>query len=453
MKFMQQLVNHAKFNKSMQAQLNPVRNDPASQPAVQAIEQALGSVNFKGIRHFSETERRAIVAVTREFTQDGLLSPTEGDKIVALIQDFRQGGCQAKDGSWPFRHLDPTRMPGDPALTGVIGQLCECYDNNPNLNTFKSTANALLNMVPEQGWAETLRKAFNHVDLGSLSRAERTELIAGLTASVANGRIDQAEGMMLLKTLGKATESPNPAPVIPYQPVPIDPCNPYPPGIPYPFMPGGLDTLHPPVSPCPPWSVSRHSAGQATIDLGRYSMQLNEFPNLITLIDKSTGERLQLAVGQFQVDGHYQPDNCFSGRFTLNLQDGTKITMQSSQDPHNWQHSQIDSMVITRGDRAMTVTGLDSHRLNDVQINQNDFGRAWDYYTRDGLELYENTRGRGWLVADGFQLRQVGQEDWLNQSQTVRKSSPDLLAQLRDLNGMVASRDLDQLISNQFLYR
>ena len=46
-----------------------------------------------------------------------------------------------------------------------------------------------------------------------------------------------------------------------------------------------------------------------------------------------------------------------------------------------------------------------------MTIKEGDTGYAMDILTGDGMNLYENSSGEGWMVRDGLWMREVTQAD------------------------------------------
>ncbi|MCW5567896.1 MAG: DUF1521 domain-containing protein, partial [Dokdonella sp.] len=87
------------------------------------------------------------------------------------------------------------------------------------------------------------------------------------------------------------------------------------------------------------------------------------------------------------------------GTTTLNLADGTKITINTTPYERGGNGTTLSStLTITQGNQAMRITGLDQNRLGDLQISQTRIGGGFvDAAVDDGVSIYENTEGGPWL--------------------------------------------------------
>jgi hypothetical protein len=163
----------------------------------------------------------------------------------------------------------------------------------------------------------------------------------------------------------------------------------------------------PPGSTCPPEDWSFNQAGsRATINLGNYSIQLQEKLASWTLINNETGECTRIwGDPHVDVDNDGQIDFDFKENITFQLNDGTKITV----DTIEWEKSDrtlCSKLTITdwAGQNAMVVTGLGWYSDGVANLKVEEFegqGQSLDLETNDGsLTLYENLSG-GWKIFDG----------------------------------------------------
>ncbi len=181
----------------------------------------------------------------------------------------------------------------------------------------------------------------------------------------------------------------------------------------HPYHPGGCQIPpRPPECPpephCPPepecpveqeWTVSQQKDGKATIDLGdKYELQLNENKSQIVIINKETGEKTNIW-GDPHVDwnGDGKTDANFWEKTTFQLEDGTKITIDTEKFKNNDMYVAND-ITITKGDKVIQVTGLSQNEKGDMQINQSDCGgQLMDMLVTDGFVVKENACGDGWI--------------------------------------------------------
>jgi Domain of Unknown Function (DUF1521)/Calx-beta domain len=168
-----------------------------------------------------------------------------------------------------------------------------------------------------------------------------------------------------------------------------------------------------PGSTCPPEDWSFNQTGTtATINLGNYSIQLQEKLASWTLVNNETGQCTRIW-GDPHVDigNDGQIDFDFKENMSFQLTDGTKITV----DTVEWEKSgQTLSSKLTitdwAGQNAMVVTGLGWYSDGVANLKVEEFegqGQALDLGTSDGsMTLYENAAG-GWKIFDGRAATQV----------------------------------------------
>lgn len=160
------------------------------------------------------------------------------------------------------------------------------------------------------------------------------------------------------------------------------------------------------------WTVAQ-IGDRAHIDLGNYTLDLNKSDSSFVLTNKATGQTTRIwGDPHFEVDG--QQVGTFKGPLTLNLDDGTKITIYSKASADGSAVSYTNQLVITRGDRALDVSGLDQQTGDHLAILQSPIGgRLVDLLAPDGAEVYENTEGHGatgWFELQGFSLQSINSD-------------------------------------------
>ena len=144
------------------------------------------------------------------------------------------------------------------------------------------------------------------------------------------------------------------------------------------------------------WTASLQEGGKGKIDLGDgYSMELNEHNSEITIHNAKTGETTQIwGDPHVNVDGKHAFD--FWGTTTFQLENGTKITIDTEQFGGNPDMYVASGVTITKGNQAIEVKGISQNQIGDLSISQSNNGRAIDAQTRDGFVLHENATGSGW---------------------------------------------------------
>ena len=150
------------------------------------------------------------------------------------------------------------------------------------------------------------------------------------------------------------------------------------------------------------WTVKNPGNGKADVDLGNYTLQLDEHNSQIKIINKSNGEVTNIW-GDPHVDWNKdgKTDVDFWGKTTFQLEDGTKITIDTEQFKNNPNEYVASEVTVTRGDNAMKITGLSQNQLGDLKIETSDRGgQALDWATTDGFTVKENANGEGWINPD-----------------------------------------------------
>lgn len=144
------------------------------------------------------------------------------------------------------------------------------------------------------------------------------------------------------------------------------------------------------------WTASLQGGGKGAIDLGDgYTLDLNEGNSEITIRNANTGETTQIwGDPHVNVDGQHAFD--FWGTTTFQLQNGTKITIDTEQFGGNPDMYVASGLTITKGNQALEVKGISQNTLGDLSVTQSNNGRALDWGTRDGFVLRENASGSGW---------------------------------------------------------
>ena len=153
--------------------------------------------------------------------------------------------------------------------------------------------------------------------------------------------------------------------------------------------------------PVASWNASTTGAHTASVDLGDgYSLRIDERNSEMTILNAATGETTRIwGDPHVDVDGKHAFD--FWGTTSFQLENGTKITINTEQwagNPNMYVASQV---VVTRGANAVVVDGISQNRLGDLSVGVSTNGHALDAAHRDGFMLYENATGSGWRAEHG----------------------------------------------------
>lgn len=410
--------------------------DP-SMPKVLA-KDALQSMDLGDL---SPNERTELLSQFESMTADREVSQQETNELFDMINKFTgsdwktpfpnaQGEGQAEPvDNWPMPNVDQEKMPGNPLVNGMVKSLSDLIGHSMNDTVFNNTVNTLLSKVDGNFGSDTLDKLFNQADLSKLNGTERSDLINQLFHAQADGTVSNGEAFSIGNSLYNAQ---GPEIGIPGGEV----------GIPLPSGQGS-DI----------WSVEQPDNGQANIDLGDYTLNLNEDRSEMTLTNKETGEESRIwGDPHFDMDNDGRTDVDFWGTMTMNLENGTKITIETTPWNGNQDMTLASKLTITQGSKAMVVEGLDQNQKGDLTIEQSENGYLLDAQLKDGLDIYENPNGANWLVQDGSQMRELTQTD-TNKTKGEYNSDddPSLVNQLNDFTDKAASFDLQQVLMNFFI--
>ncbi len=144
------------------------------------------------------------------------------------------------------------------------------------------------------------------------------------------------------------------------------------------------------------WTATMEGESQASIDLGDgYSLELDERNSEIHIYNADTGETTRIwGDPHVDIDGEHAFD--FWGTTTFELENGTKITIDTEQYAANPSEYLASKLTITKGDQAIVVDGISQNQIGDLSITQSNNGQMLDAMTRDGFVLEENATGAGW---------------------------------------------------------
>lgn len=202
------------------------------------------------------------------------------------------------------------------------------------------------------------------------------------------------------------TPRPLPNPTEPFPPITIDPIE-----------------ITPPKSGNDEWSATTPQNGQATIQLGDdYELLLNEGSSEMQIRNKETGEVTKIW-GDPHLDFNGQRVGDFWGTTTFTLENGTKITIETTPYANDPNQTLSSKVTITQGSKAIVVRGLDQNTIGDLNISQSNNGYAVDARTDDGFVLNENQNGGGWLDSTDGKL--VTQQDFNEAKNGGKKSDPN----------------------------
>ena len=355
------------------------------------VRAALDQVNLNNL---STLEKNVLLAQLDVLGADGAISSGDADAITGLIERFESSGqfvdtlaggnsgilLGGSSSFLPFTAQSLAAYPGGALFGNMLGVLVDQTVQTFKDALFTGSANAMIDGCAKSTYGgDKVARALENADLSKLNPAERAKVLSMIGFAAADGRIGLVDARAMCDYLDSAQ---------------------------------GVRCC------CSgEWTVDRHDNGTATLDLGNYTIDLNERNSEFVVTNKETGEKTRIwGDPHFEHNGARVGD--FYGTTTLNLADGTKITINTTPyQAGNNGMTLSSSLTITQGDRVIRVTGLDQNSIGDLDIQQLDFtGGLVDAAVDDGTSIYENPEGGPWLrlnaggwmqAVDGHFLSQI----------------------------------------------
>lgn len=150
----------------------------------------------------------------------------------------------------------------------------------------------------------------------------------------------------------------------------------------------------PAISGEPAFEVKAIAIGSVMFDLGDgYSLWIDEAQSAVFVANAETGETMLVwGAAAIALDGAEAAR--FWGTTSVELGNGTKITMETAADAVVADLFRLDRLTVTRDERAMVITGIAETTLGDLAVTQSLNGEAIDDATRDGLTIVTDLTGR-----------------------------------------------------------
>jgi hypothetical protein len=184
----------------------------------------------------------------------------------------------------------------------------------------------------------------------------------------------------------------------------------------------------------------------------------------INVTNKQTGEAYKIwGDPHVDVDGKHAFD--FKGTTTFDLDDGTKITVDTT--PWKGQNGATIASKVTivdgQSDYAVQIKGVDDNKTGDLTFNETSKGWLMDEMVDDGNVLHENPAGSGFVAIDDRGNVQKVDQKWIDKSEAgLKKGGSDDANSSQELNklidqfakminifsGIMAIRFLGQMLSN-----
>lgn len=195
----------------------------------------------------------------------------------------------------------------------------------------------------------------------------------------------------------------------------------------------------------PTHASARMQGGQAVVENDNYRITAGD-NNTVTIYNKHTGESYK-AWGDPHMDVNGKRAFDFHGTLTLNLEDGTKVTIATTPDPSNPGQTLTTGVTVTNGDYGAQISGIDTNRRGDLKIDETHrWGKQLDRAVDDGTAVHENPAGKGFVgFDDNGRLRKVDQGYIDNKERPLADQNNPILDYC-----MRAFKELSNLISLQF---
>ena len=168
---------------------------------------------------------------------------------------------------------------------------------------------------------------------------------------------------------------------------------------------------HCPPPPCdesnPSNATTTMQGGKAVFENDSYRITCGDDNNVL-IHNKCTGETYE-AWGDphMKIDGQQAFD--FWGTTTLNLDDGTKVTIETTPFGSNPNMTLASKVTITNGDYGVRISGVDTNQTGDLKIDEaNGYGELLDAVTRDGNRAAQAVVSQVFELRETFEWRGLG---------------------------------------------
>jgi hypothetical protein len=139
--------------------------------------------------------------------------------------------------------------------------------------------------------------------------------------------------------------------------------------------------------------------GKAVFENDNYRITAGD-DNTVNITNKKTGENYNIwGDPHVNIDGQHAFD--FWGTTTFKLEDGTKVTIETTPWNANNGATLASKVAITSGDYGVEISGVDTNKVGDLKIDEAaGWGSTLDWTHDDGNVLQENPAGKGFLGVD-----------------------------------------------------
>ena len=210
-------------------------------------------------------------------------------------------------------------------------------------------------------------------------------------------------------------------------------------------------------------TTTRGVDGTVDFENDNYSVKVGDTGE-INVTNKQTGEAYKVwGDPHVDVDGKHAFD--FKGTTTFDLDDGTKITVDTT--PWKGQNGATIASKVTivdgQSDYAVQIKGVDDNKTGDLTFNETSKGWLMDAMVDDGNVLHENPAGTGFVAIDDRGNVQKVDQKWIdkseadmkngvsddaNSNQELNKLIDQFAKMINIFSGIMAIRFLGQMLSN-----
>ncbi len=169
---------------------------------------------------------------------------------------------------------------------------------------------------------------------------------------------------------------------------------------------------------CEP-ETTRLPDGRVQFENENYQITVNDRGE-VRIFNKNTQEFYRVwGDPHVDVDGKRAFD--FWGQTTFQLEDGTKVTIETTPWRGNENMTISSKVTITDGDYGVHITGVDDNCIGDLAFQEVEgAGLVMDLLVRDGNTIYENAWGSGFLGVDSDgNITQVNQQ-FINETDELK---------------------------------
>ncbi|WP_457444428.1 DUF1521 domain-containing protein [Roseateles sp. P5_E4] len=149
----------------------------------------------------------------------------------------------------------------------------------------------------------------------------------------------------------------------------------------------------------PTHASTQMKGGQAVFENDNYRITAGD-NNTVNIFNKKTGETYNIwGDPHVNIDGKHAFD--FYGTTTFKLEDGTKVTIETTPWNAGNGMTLASKVAITNGDYGVEISGVDTNKVGDLKIDEAaGWGQVLDWTHKDGNVLQENPAGAGFLGVD-----------------------------------------------------